>query len=183
MTLLLDAETFDYGGDGSSLGEGFKIAVVHPMDLGVMESMAINVDIGTVTNVGVSTTLINITSDAVTSFNPYERKCWMEKEIALRHFPSVDYRCVLNQFNRPLTIHNVSQNPLTVLVPKLPKISRYGIYNCLMEAAMQEGYRKCSCYPGYLRPSNNSCQGESLSCFKHVLSHLGHIQYIIATNT
>ena len=91
LSLLLDAETYDYG-DGSSNGEGFKIAVVHPLDLGVMESMAINVDIGTVTNVGVSTTLINITSDAVTSFNPYERKCWMQNEIALRHFPSVDYR-------------------------------------------------------------------------------------------
>ena len=72
---------------------------------------------------------------------------------------------------------------MTVLVPKLPKISRYGIYNCLMEAAMQEGYRKCSCYPGYLWPSNNSCQGESLSCFKHVLNHLGHSQYKIIGTT
>ena len=42
-----------------------------------------------------------------------------------------------------------------------------------MEAAMQEGYRRCSCYPGYLRASNNSCQGESLSCFRDVLSDLG----------
>merc|ERR1711911_76800 len=59
LSFLLDAETFDYG-DGSSTGVGFKIAVVHPMDIGVMESMAINVDIGMVTNIGVSTTLTEI---------------------------------------------------------------------------------------------------------------------------
>lgn len=43
---------------------------------------------------------------------------------------------------------------------------------------MQEGYRKCSCYPGYLRPSNKSCQGESLSCFRDVLYHLGYFRNI-----
>ena len=48
---------------------------------------------------------------------------------------------------------------------------------------MQEGYRKCSCYPGHLRPSNNSCQGKSLKCFKHVLYHLGHIKYKICIKT
>ena len=41
---------------------------------------------------------------------------------------------------------------------------------------MQEAYRRCSCYPGYLRASNNSCQGESLSCFKDVLSDLGQFR-------
>ena len=92
LSLLLDAETYDYG-DGSSTGEGFKIAIVHPMDIGIMESMAINVDIGMVTNIGVSTTLTNITGDAVTSFNPYERKCWMQSEIDLMHYQrEMDYR-------------------------------------------------------------------------------------------
>ena len=60
-----------------------------------------------------------------------------------------------------------------LLVLMFAKYCRYGIYNCLMEAAMQEGYRRCSCYPGYLRASNKSCQGESMSCFKDVLSDLG----------
>merc|ERR1711911_45396 len=91
LSFLLDAETFDYG-DGSSTGVGFKIAVVHPMDIGVMDSMAINVDIGMVTNIGVSTTLTEITYEAVTSFNPYERKCWMQPEIRLKHYQSSDYR-------------------------------------------------------------------------------------------
>merc|ERR1711946_89219 len=94
LSFLLDAETFDYG-DGSSTGVGFKIAVVHPMDIGVMESMAINVDIGMVTNIGVSTTLTEITGEAVTSFNPYKRKCWMQSEIRLKHFRSSDYRKML----------------------------------------------------------------------------------------
>ena len=49
---------------------------------------------------------------------------------------------------------------------------------------MQEGHRRCSCYPGYLRPSNNSCQGESLSCFRDVLYHLGHFpKIVIGTKT
>ena len=47
---------------------------------------------------------------------------------------------------------------------------------------MQEGYRRCSCYPGYIRPSNNSCQGESLSCFKDVLYDLGNSKKNIETN-
>ena len=76
LSFLLDAETYDYG-DGFSTGVGFKIAVVHPMDIGVMESMAINVDVGMVTQIGVSTAITGIAFDAVTSFNPYERKCWM----------------------------------------------------------------------------------------------------------
>ena len=89
---MLDAETYDYG-DGSSTGEGFKIAVVHPMDIGIMESMSINVDVGMVTHIGVSTTLTNITGDAVSSFSPYERKCWMQKEIDLMHYKrEMDYR-------------------------------------------------------------------------------------------
>ena len=91
LSLLLDAETYDYG-DGSSAGVGFKIAVVHPMDIGIMESMAINVDIGMVTNIGVSTTLTEITGEAIMAFNPYERKCWMQNEIRLKHFRSSDYR-------------------------------------------------------------------------------------------
>ena len=92
LSFLLDAETYDYG-DGSSTGEGFKIAVVHPMDIGIMESMALNVDIGMVTHIGVSTILTNITRDAVNSFNPYERKCWMQNEIDLMHYQrEMDYR-------------------------------------------------------------------------------------------
>ena len=45
LSLLLDAETFDYG-DGPGSGVGFKMAVIHPFDLGVIESVAINVDVG-----------------------------------------------------------------------------------------------------------------------------------------
>ena len=161
LSFLLDAETFDYG-DGSSTGVGFKIAVVHPMDIGIMESTAINVDIGMVTNIGVSTTLTEITYDAVTSFNPYERKCWMQNEIDLMHFPRArDYRSI---------------ESFEDIYSMLVLIFRYGIYNCLMEASMQEGLRRCSCYPGYLMPSNNSCQGESLSCFRDVLYDLGYLQ-------
>ena len=91
LSILLDAETYDYG-DGSSTGVGFKIALVHPMDIGIMESMAINVDVGMVTQIGVSTAITEISFNAVTSFNPYERKCWMQSEIELMHYPRYGYR-------------------------------------------------------------------------------------------
>ena len=50
--------------------------------------------IGRVTQVGVTTSLVNITSDAVSAFLPQERRCWMEEEIQLQHFPRADsFRC------------------------------------------------------------------------------------------
>ena len=95
LSLLMDAETFDYG-DGSSTGVGFKIAVVYPTDIGVIESTAISVDIGQVTQVGVSTTLTGIDDDAVSSIDPNRRKCWMQEEIELQHYPkSDDFRFIV----------------------------------------------------------------------------------------
>ena len=47
--------------------------------------------------------------------------------------------------------------------------------NCLVEAAMQVANAKCSCYPGYLLLSNNTCRGESLNCFRKEFSYLGNV--------
>ena len=49
-------------------------------------------EIGAVTQLAVSTTLINITKSG-TDFNAYDRKCWLEEEIHLEHFSyDEDYR-------------------------------------------------------------------------------------------
>ena len=50
---------------------------------------------------------------------------------------------------------------------------RYEMFNCLVEAAVQEGYNKCGCYPGYLVLSNETCHGASLNCFRQVFDYLG----------
>lgn len=57
---------------------------------------------------------------------------------------------------------------------------RYEMFNCLVEAAIQEAYRKCSCYPGYLYVSNNTCQGESLNCFRQVFYYLGKVYNVLS---
>ena len=47
------------------------------------------------------------------------------------------------------------------------------MFNCLVEAAVQEAYKNCGCYPGYLFSSNNTCYGHSFRCFKQVFYYLG----------
>ena len=45
-----DAESFDYGngfyGLGERAGVGFKVAVLHPLDIPIIESTAMNIDVG-----------------------------------------------------------------------------------------------------------------------------------------
>ena len=55
----------------------------------------------------------------------------------------------------------------------LASLSRYEMSNCLYEAALQEAIKKCSCYPGFLNPSNSSCSGKSLRCFQDVFYYIG----------
>ena len=114
---------------------------------------------GSLSQLAVSTSLVNISEEAVTRFTPSERKCYEEEsdDIQLSHFPYVsDYRCEAVQSA------GLTQSP-----------SRYEMFNCLYEAALQEAVRKCSCYPGYLNPSNSSCSGQSLRCFQDVFYYLG----------
>ena len=50
LTVIMDAETFDYGngfGDyGERAGVGFKVGIVHHLDVSVLESNGIIVDVG-----------------------------------------------------------------------------------------------------------------------------------------
>ena len=47
LTLLLDAETYDYGNGfydlGERAGEGFKIAILHHLDMPIIEQSGVNV--------------------------------------------------------------------------------------------------------------------------------------------
>lgn len=120
LSLLLDAETFDYGNGfydlGVRAGEGFKVAVVHPLDMPIIQQTAVNVMPGSLVQIATSINLINITPDAL-SFAPNERKCWVNEEILLKELNYTDGY-------------------------------RYTMTNCLYEATMQVAYNNCSCYPG-----------------------------------
>ena len=120
LSVLLDAETFDYGNPfydlGVHAGEGFKVAVVHPLDMPIIQRTAINVMPGHNTQIATSIDLINITNDAL-SFAPKERKCWVNEEILLKELNYTDGY-------------------------------RYTMTNCLFDATMHAAYKNCSCYPG-----------------------------------
>ena len=131
LSLLLDAETFDYGNWFFDLaeraGEGFKVALVHPYDMPNIQQMAINMMPGTITQIATSINLINITSAALQKFTPKERKCWMDNEIIL---DGLDYSDGY----------------------------RYTMNNCLYEATMQVAYKNCSCYPGNAVDTKERCK-------------------------
>ena len=50
LSILLDAETYDYGNGfydlGERAGEGFKIGIVHPLDMPIIQQFGINVNPG-----------------------------------------------------------------------------------------------------------------------------------------
>ena len=91
LTLILDAETFDYGTRffdlGERAGEGFKAGLYHPHDMPIVQQTGVNIRPGARVLLSFSTTLINITKAAVTRFDPYERKCWDQPEISLEYLP------------------------------------------------------------------------------------------------
>ena len=53
----------------------------------IMEQSGISVQPGTATKLGVSTTLMTTSEDAIQRFGPYERKCWVSSEIGFSFIP------------------------------------------------------------------------------------------------
>ena len=86
LLLSLDTEAYDYV-ENAKGGLGFSLSVGHPFDMPIMEQSGINIQPGAVTKLGVSSTLLRTTDDAVKRFKPYERKCWVESEIRLKFVP------------------------------------------------------------------------------------------------
>ena len=90
LTLLLDAETFDYGYTAKS--SGFNIALSFHLDMPMISQTGVNVSPGTHVQIAVTPRLINITSDAI-GLSPQKRKCYMADEVLLDNLPTVeDYR-------------------------------------------------------------------------------------------
>ena len=85
LTLLLDAETFDYGFTTKS--SGFKISLSYHLDMPIISQTGVNVSPGTHVQIAVTPSLINITEDAK-ELSPQKRKCYMAHEVLLDNLPT-----------------------------------------------------------------------------------------------
>ena len=91
LSMLLDAETFDYTFHLKA-GEGFKIAVHHHLDQPIMSIKELDISPGSVFQVAVTPTLMSTTPEAISRFDPLDRGCYIEGELPLQYLPSVYYR-------------------------------------------------------------------------------------------
>ena len=82
LTLMLDAEVFDVGMSNSP-GTGLQIAVFYYLDVPIMSTGGINLDVGTFTKLGVSGKVIETTSEAKRTLTPESRGCFFDDEIRL----------------------------------------------------------------------------------------------------
>lgn len=67
---------------------GFKLSLNHHSDMPIIDQKGIVISPGSMVEIAVSPTLINITEKAVNRFKPEERNCYMSQEIELEHFPT-----------------------------------------------------------------------------------------------
>ncbi|TRY72690.1 hypothetical protein TCAL_05397 [Tigriopus californicus] len=91
LSMLLDAETFDYTFHLKA-GEGFKIAVHHHLDQPIMSIKELDISPGSVFQIAVTPTLMSTTPEAIERFSPLERGCYKEGELPLKYLPSSFYR-------------------------------------------------------------------------------------------
>ncbi len=71
---------------------GFKLALIHHLDMPLMGQTAINVSPGTDVQIAVTPTIIGISKDAESRFDPDERECYMPEELSLPHLLPTDFR-------------------------------------------------------------------------------------------
>ncbi len=177
LSVLLDAETFDYTFHLKA-GEGFKIAVHHHLDQPIMSIKELDISPGSVFQVAVTPTLMSTTeqvsqsshrakmkgdrsestqfvlylSKAISRFSPSERGCYIEGELPLRYLPSVYYR--------------------------------YEMSNCLFEAAYERILEECRCMPSFHQLGHDVvteiCSGPSLTCMNRILRFIGKLNKVWA---
>ena len=82
LKMVLDAEAFD-SGPSKSKGIGFKISVLHHLDVPLMSNTGMNIDVGTYTQLGVSAKVVETSREAKSTFAPEKRGCFFEDEIRM----------------------------------------------------------------------------------------------------
>ncbi|XP_023327060.1 uncharacterized protein LOC111700406 [Eurytemora carolleeae] len=116
LSLLLDAETFDNSAMednlvGSRVGEGFKVAVIHPLDMPLMRQSGVNIDIGSAVQMAVSITQYTTTDVALSRFSPVDRRCWNTSEISFEILKySDDYRYTMNNCLYEASLEKTAQD-------------------------------------------------------------------------
>ena len=82
LKMILDAEVFDSGISKTS-GVGFKISVLHYLDVPLISNNGMNIDVGTYTQLGVAAKVVETTQEAKSTYTPERRGCFFEDEIRM----------------------------------------------------------------------------------------------------
>jgi len=82
LRLIMDAEVFDTG-PGKDVSEGFTIAPSFWNDFPIMDHAGIGITVGTATEMGIATTVVETTDIAKSRFTPEERGCFFNDEIKM----------------------------------------------------------------------------------------------------
>ena len=94
-----------------------------------MDQVGIAISPGSMVQIAVSPTLINITQDAIERFEPKERNCYTPKEIELPHFKFIDdyrYEVLTYAWIISKGLSRLAQAPMQKL--KLPGSIRSHLY-------------------------------------------------------
>ena len=154
LSLLLDAETFDYTFHLKA-GEGFKIAVHHHLDQPILSLKEVDISPGSVFQVAVTPTLMSTTPEAISRFSPRERGCYVEKELPLKYLPERFYRYEMSN-----CLFEAAYERVLKECRCLPS------FHAPIEA-IEDGYNATS-----------TCKGPSLSCMKRILGLLGKLNTV-----
>ena len=84
LDMILDAEQFNYAYYHSNAA-GFKIALHHHLDKPMMQFSSQLINTGTETQVNLKPTISYTTEDAIATFSPNERGCYVESEVNLTY--------------------------------------------------------------------------------------------------
>ena len=71
---------------------GFKLAVVHHLDMPLMNQIGINIAPGTDVQVAIIPTIIDTDEEAFTYFDPPKRECYNESEFQFDFLPNTNFQ-------------------------------------------------------------------------------------------
>lgn len=96
LTLILDAEVYDYGLPIDSAG--FKLALLHHLDMPIMSQSSVSISPGTSTQIGTFPSTINI-SEYAFDFEMEVRNCYHANEVFLKNLRAADdYKYAVSWF-------------------------------------------------------------------------------------
>lgn len=87
LNLILDAEVYDYGLPIDS--SGFKLALLHHLDMPIMSQSSVSISPGTSTQIGTNPSIIDI-SDYASKYDMNVRNCYHENEVYLTNLRAAD---------------------------------------------------------------------------------------------